>query len=109
MVTVKFDVYSVEVFPLAALVMHVQNDEDYNSFYAEAVVTLTWYVEYAEIQLRRRFECSCRSVKRRKSGDEYVPYQRIGTSPFKAGDTMRVFTVKRIRVVNAQSFKIGSQ
>jgi hypothetical protein len=39
-------------FPIGALVKHVQIDDDYNRFYAEVEVTLTAYVEYAEIHLR---------------------------------------------------------
>jgi hypothetical protein len=98
------------MFPIAALVKDVQIDHDYNRFYAEAEVTLTAYVEYAEIQLRG-VDASVHAgpIRDAKLGTNTFHISGIGTPPFKVGDTIRVYAVERIRVVNTQSFKVGSQ
>lgn len=98
------------MLPRTALVKHVQIDDDYNRFYAEAEVTLIACVEYAEIQLRG-VDSSVHAgpLRDAKVGTNTFHISGIGAPPFKVGDTMRVYALERIRVVNAQSFKIGSQ
>jgi hypothetical protein len=98
------------MLPIAALVKHVQIDYDYNRFYAEAEVTLAADVEYAEIQLRGvDFSVHAGPLREAKVGTNTFHISGIGTSPFKVGDTMRVYAVERIGVVNPPSFTVGSQ
>jgi hypothetical protein len=88
----------------------IQSDGDYNRFYAEAEVTLNVHIEYAEIQLSG-FDSSVHAgpLRDAKVGTNTFYISGIGASPFKVGDTMRVYAVERLRVVNAQSFKVGPQ
>ena len=68
---------TVEImFPTVAIVKHVQQDDDYNRFYAQAEVTLSQDVDHAELQLKGVDSSVHASVIQREVGNEYIPYQR---------------------------------
>jgi hypothetical protein len=98
------------MLPTGALVKHVQIDEDYNRFYAEAEVTLTAYVEYAEIHLRD-VDPSVHAgpLTDAKVGTNTFHISGIGASPFKVGDKMRVYVLARAKRIKTRSFKVGSE
>jgi hypothetical protein len=98
------------MFPLAALVKHVQIDDDYNRFYAEAEVTLTVQVEYAEIQLTG-VDSSVHAgpLRDARVGTHTFHISGIGVSPFKVGETMPIFVLEWLRGLNADSIMGESQ
>jgi hypothetical protein len=79
------------MFLTVAIVKHVQNDDDYNRFYAQAEVTLTEDVDRAELQLSEvRSSVRAIPLMNAKAGLNTIHISGSGHSPFKVGETIRV-------------------
>ena len=84
------------MFLTVSVVKHVQNDEDYNRFYAQAEVTLSEDVDRAELQLNEAHS-GVRAIPllNATAGLKTIHISGSGKSPFKVGETIRVICFPR--------------
>ena len=84
------------MFPAVAIVTHVQEDHDYNRFYAQAEVTLSEDMDHAELQLRDLDSCVYAApLMNAKAGVNTFHISGNENSPFKVSATIRVVCFPR--------------
>jgi hypothetical protein len=79
------------MFPTVAIVKHIQEDRDYNRFYAQAEVMLTEDLDHAKLQ-PKDVDSSVHAapLMDAKAGVNTFYISGIGNSPFKIGDAIPV-------------------
>jgi hypothetical protein len=79
------------MFPTVAIVKHIQEDRDYNRFYAQAEVMLTEDLDHARLQ-PKDVDSSVHAapLMNAKAGVNTFYISGTGNSPFKIGDTIPV-------------------
>ena len=83
--------YIVSVFPSAAIVNQVHEDNENDRFYAQAELVLTQDVSQAHIELKNvGSSVQATVLMNAKAGRNAFDIRGNGTSPFKLGDTIEV-------------------
>jgi hypothetical protein len=84
------------MFPIVAIVKHIQEDRDYNRFYAQAEVMLTEDLDHAKLQ-PKDVDSSVHAapLMDAKAGLNTFYISGIGNSPFKIGDTIPVICFRK--------------
>jgi hypothetical protein len=97
------------MFLTVAIVKHVQNDDDYGRFYAQAEVTLTQDVDRADLQLSEvHSSVHAIPLMNAKAGLNTIHISGNGSSPFKVGDTIRVICLPVYQKVKRPQHVPGS-
>jgi hypothetical protein len=79
------------MFPTVAIVKHIQEDRDYNRFYAQAEVMLTEDLDQAKLQLKDvDSSVHAAPLMNAKAGVNTFYISGAGNSPLKIGDTIPV-------------------
>jgi hypothetical protein len=94
------------MFPTVAIVEYIEEDHDYNRFYAQAGVTLTEEVDHAELRLKgvdRSVHAA--PIMNAQAGPNTFHISGIGSSPFKVGDTIPAVWFPKRRKLAPQELK----
>ncbi len=85
-----------------AIVEQIQEDRDYNKFYAQASVTLTEDIDNAELRLKGvDFSVHAAPILNARPGLNIFYISGSGYSPFKVGDTIQAVCFPKKRSASA--------
>ena len=90
------DRYVVGMFPSVAIINHVQDNDEHDSFYAQAEVILAQDVSQAQLELKDVDSSVHATVlMNAKAGRNAFDISGSGASPFEVGDTIRVICFEK--------------
>ena len=82
--------YVASMFPAIAIVNHVQENDDKDTFYAQAELILPQDVSHAQLELEGMdLSVHATVLSNAKAGRNAFDISGSGASPFKVGDTIR--------------------
>jgi hypothetical protein len=88
--------YIVSMFPSVAIVNHVQDNDENESFYAQAELILAQDVSQAQLELKDvDFSVHATVLMNAKAGRNAFDISGGGASPFAVGDRIRVICFEK--------------
>jgi hypothetical protein len=88
--------YIASMFPSVAIVNHVQENDENDSFYAQAELILAQDVSHAQLELKGvNYSVRATVLVNAKAGRNAFDITGNGTSPFEVGDTISVICFER--------------
>ena len=88
--------YLVSMFPSVAVVNHVKENDENDSFYVQAELILLQDVSHAQLELKGvNFSVRATVLINAKAGRNAFDITGNGTSPFEVGDTIGVICFEK--------------